>query len=307
MLLAIWARFSVQTLPGTRGSAVVLPVVAFSHGIILAVLLLTRMPYDRVSQTVGFVIHLLWLFGLYVAVHRRIRQRIGVVPSERTERLYALPDIEWVRLDRADLALVRTCDAIVADFRSLSDEWEAVLADAALDGHVVYQVKPLVESLTGRVEVDHLSENSFGYLVPMRAYAYLKDVGDWLVAVLVLPLVLPLMAGIALAIRLDSKGPALFRQQRVGRRGKPIVITKFRTMHAGPIGEDRRAAAMTGADDPRITRVGAWLRRTRLDELPQIFNILKGQMSWIGPRPEAEVQSAWYVGEIPFHRYRHVV
>ncbi len=307
VMIAIWIRFAVQTLPGTRGSAVVLPTVAFSHGIILAILLLTRMPYDRVSQSVGFIVHLLWLFGLYVAVHRRIRQRIGVVPSAGAERLFALPDIAWVRLERADLALVQTCDAIVADFRSLTDEWEAVLADAALDGRVVYQVKPLVESLTGRVEIDHLSENAFGYLVPMRAYAYLKDVGDWLFAVLMLPILVPVMAIIAVAIRLDSRGPAFFRQQRVGRRGKPITIYKFRTMRVGEASGDRRAAAMTGDDDPRITRVGSWLRRTRLDELAQVINILKGQMSWIGPRPEAEVLSAWYVGEIPFYRYRHVV
>jgi lipopolysaccharide/colanic/teichoic acid biosynthesis glycosyltransferase len=71
--------------------------------------------------------------------------------------------------------------------------------------------------------------------------------------------------------------------------------------------EDERRAAMTGDDDDRITRVGAFLRRYRLDELPQIFNILKFEMSWIGPRPEAEVLSVWYTSELPFYRYRHVV
>ena len=95
---------------------------------------------------------------------------------------------------RPELALVRTCDSVAADFSALTDEWEALLADAALDGQVVFQVKPLMESLTGRVEIDHLSENSFGYLVPMRAYAYLKDVADWLFALLVAPIVFPLMA-----------------------------------------------------------------------------------------------------------------
>ena len=307
VLIAVWARFSVHTFPGTRSGATVLPVVVAAHGAVIAGLLLTRLPYDRVSMAVGFAVHLVWLIGLHVAVHSRIRQRIVIVPHGTTDRLFAIPGIDWIPLSAPGQLLTEPHDAIAADFRALTDEWEAALADAALDGRVVFQVKPLAESLTGRVEIAHLSENSFGYLVPMRAYAYLKAVGDWLAAVALAPLLLPLMAAIALAIRLDSKGAAIFTQKRVGQRGRPIVIYKFRTMRVARDAPDPRAAAMTGKSDPRITRVGGWLRRTRLDELPQILNILKGEMSWIGPRPEAEVLSAWYVGEIPFYRYRHVV
>jgi lipopolysaccharide/colanic/teichoic acid biosynthesis glycosyltransferase len=123
---------------------------------------------------------------------------------------------------------------------------------------------------------------------------------------LLLPLALLVMAVVAVAIRLDSNGPALFRQKRVGHAGKPIIIYKFRTMRTVDI-EDERRAAMTDDADDRITRVGRILRTLRLDELPQIFNILKWEMSWIGPRPEAEVLSRWYTSEIPFYRYRHVV
>ena len=114
------------------------------------------------------------------------------------------------------------------------------------------------------------------------------------------------MAAIALAIRIEGPGPVLFRQARIGHAGRRITVYKFRTMHVVSI-EDERRAAMTGADDERITKVGAFLRRTRLDEVPQIFNILQWRMSWIGPRPEAEVLSIWYTSELPFYRYRHVV
>ena len=81
---------------------------------------------------------------------------------------------------------------------------------------------------------------------------------------------------------------------------------KFRTMREIKVDDERRAA-ITSHGDGRVTRVGKFLRKTRLDELPQIFNILKGQMSWIGPRPEAQVLSIWYTSEIPFYHYRHVV
>ena len=98
----------------------------------------------------------------------------------------------------------------------------------------------------------------------------------------------------------------LFRQPRVGQAGKPINMLKFRTMvHREANGERDEAITSDGRrpDDAH----GGFLRRSRLDELPQIFNIMAGQMSWIGPRPEAEVLSSWYTGEIPFYRYRHVV
>jgi lipopolysaccharide/colanic/teichoic acid biosynthesis glycosyltransferase len=108
------------------------------------------------------------------------------------------------------------------------------------------------------------------------------------------------------AIRLDSRGPALFRQKRVGHAGKSITVYKFRTMRDA-LEDGERESAITSDGDERITRVGKVLRTLRLDELPQIFNILKWQMSWIGPRPEAQVLSVWYTSEIPFYRYRHVV
>ena len=98
----------------------------------------------------------------------------------------------------------------------------------------------------------------------------------------------------------------MFRQQRVGFAGRKITVYKFRTMRPVELADERRAA-ITAEDDDRVTKVGRTLRKLRLDELPQIFNILKWQMSWIGPRPEAEVLSVWYTSELPFYRYRHVV
>jgi lipopolysaccharide/colanic/teichoic acid biosynthesis glycosyltransferase len=247
------------------------------------------------------------LYVLYVYAERNLRRRIAIVPFGDRHGLEEIDTVDWLVLKRPRLEDTRACNAIVADFSTdLPDEWEAFLADAALAGRIVYQVKQLSESLTGRVELEHLSENSFGSLLPARGYFHLKGLADFLFALAILPVALPFMLLIGVAIRLDSKGPVFFRQTRVGHAGKNITIYKFRTMRPGLV-EDELQAAITQDDDDRVTKVGRWLRKLRIDELPQIFNILKWQMSWIGPRPEAEVLSVWYTSELPFYRYRHVV
>jgi lipopolysaccharide/colanic/teichoic acid biosynthesis glycosyltransferase len=307
VVIAFWTRLSIETYPGIRRSFVILPSALTGHGMIVAWFLLTRFPYDRVGLAVGFLLHVVWLYLLYIRAERRFRRRIAVVPFGRVDRLTDIPGVDWHVLKRPQLHDARGCHAIVADFRAdLPDEWEAFLADAALAGRIVYQVKQLSESLTGRVELEHLSENSFGSLLPARGYFHLKGLADFTVALALLPLLAPVMLLVALAIRFDSPGPALFRQKRVGHAGKTITIYKFRTMHHVAT-EDERRAAITRQGDVRITRVGRLLRGLRIDELPQILNILKWEMSWIGPRPEAQVLSLWYTSEIPFYRYRHVV
>ena len=110
-----------------------------------------------------------------------------------------------------------------------------------------------------------------------------KRLFDLLVAGLLLMLLLPLMLVLAVWIRLDSPGPVFFRQVRVGRHGVPFRIHKFRTM---AVDAPQRGSALTMARDPRITRAGAWLRPRRLDELPQLIDVLQGTMSLVGPRPE---------------------
>ena len=309
VVIAFWIRLSIDAYPGNRMGKTILPAIGAGYGLAIAVLLMTRLPYDRFALIVGAVVHLLWSFGLYSLVHRGMFRRIAVVPFGEVDELEKIRTVQWFTLASPDIAVARDCDAIVADFAApdLPDEWEAFLADAALAGKVVYQVKQLSESLTGRVEIEHLSENSFGSLVPARGYFYLKSLVDFLVALALLPLALPVMAVAAIAIRLDGPGSILFRQKRVGHAGKPITVLKFRTMLPFDLKDDERSSAVTKEGDERITRVGSFLRRSRLDELPQIINILKGEMSWIGPRPEAAVLSTWYTGEIPFYRYRHVV
>lgn len=119
----------------------------------------------------------------------------------------------------------------------------------------------------------------------MFAYEGMKRIGDCLIAAMGLLMLSPLFLLIALLIRLDSPGGAFFAHERVGRGGRKFKVLKFRTMVKDA---PKRGAAITAGHDPRITRIGRILRKTKLDELPQLWNVLKGEMSLVGPRPEVE-------------------
>ncbi|MGB7630566.1 MAG: sugar transferase [Candidatus Deferrimicrobium sp.] len=123
----------------------------------------------------------------------------------------------------------------------------------------------------------------------------MKRMFDLFFSSLGLLLFFPLFLVISVAIRLDSPGPVFFRQVRVGRYGRPFRIFKFRTMDAGAETGGRK---ITVGDDPRVTRAGRFLRRLKLDELPQLFNVVKGEMSLVGPRPEVPRYVEFYPEEI---------
>ncbi len=122
-------------------------------------------------------------------------------------------------------------------------------------------------------------------LKDMRAglYPLVKRVLDVVIVSVGLTVLFPLMIAIGVLVKLDSRGPVFYRGLRIGRYGRPFEMLKFRTMVEGG---DKLGAASTPEDDPRITRVGEWLRRYKLDELPQLINVLRGEMSLVGPRPQ---------------------
>jgi len=117
----------------------------------------------------------------------------------------------------------------------------------------------------------------------MKKYFYIKCILDFIFALSAILVIWPILLIIAILIKLESKGPVFFLQERLGRNGSVFKIYKFRTMVDGAI--NLGSGLRTDEGDPRITKVGSFLRKTSLDELPQIFNILRGEMSFIGPRP----------------------
>ena len=139
---------------------------------------------------------------------------------------------------------------------------------------------------------------------PNKAYHFIKRIVDLMFAVLLLPVILLLSLFTAILVKLTSKGPAIYKQVRVGRNEREFTIYKFRSM---VVDAERNGAQWAGENDPRITPFGRFMRKTRLDELPQIINVLKGQMSFIGPRPERPEFVQELSRSIPHYHLRHLV
>lgn len=298
---------SIIRYPGVEASAYMLPSFTISYSCLLIFFIVTRLPYSRALLFASFIGTIAWLIMVHALTRRQRKMEIGIVPGGEHDALLTVGEVRWTVLNDAEQDLTGF-HALAADLRvDIPAEWDRALADCALAGIPVYHTKHLAESLTGMVQLEHLSENSFGTLAPVSAFMTFKHVLDWILAATIGLILAPLLVLLAIAIRLDSPGTAIFRQARIGYRGKPFTVYKFRTMVSAKAGMSALDAAKTQTEDKRITRIGAFLRRSRIDELPQIANILKGEMSWIGPRPEAQVLSKWYEGEIPFYRYRHIV
>jgi lipopolysaccharide/colanic/teichoic acid biosynthesis glycosyltransferase len=293
--------------PGARASSHIMPVFTTAYGAILTVFFFFRFDYSTKLFLASFVLCLAWYYAGHILAARKRSRRLAIIPTPVARKLVALPGVEWTIL--YDQPQKLDCDGLVADFRAnLSQGWERFIAEQAIGGVPVYHVKQIEESITGMVDIEHLSENNFGSLIPGRAYIQIKYAIELAVALIAGIALLPALAIVSLAIKLDSGGPILFRQARIGYGGKVFTVFKFRSMVVHSAADaDARERAMTRDEDERVTRVGRILRRSRIDELPQLLNILLGDMSLIGPRPEALVLSSWYEREIPFYRYRHIV
>ena len=295
----------VTAYPGARGFAYILPVFLGMFGIAATVLLVGRVPYSGSMLFTALALATAAMFILRGLSQHGAPLRFYIVPGSEAAIVADTPRVEWVKLREPGLP-PDAAAPIVADLTAdHADDWERLLATAAINGRTVYHTKQLRESLTGRVQIDHLSENNFGSLLPNLAYFEVKRLTDILVALIALPLLAIPLIVVAALIRWDSPGPAFFRQERMGYRGRPFDVIKFRTMRRRAA--DERADLVTRDRDDRVTRIGRFLRRSRIDELPQLWNILRGEMSLIGPRPEAIELSRWYERELPFYAYRHIV
>jgi lipopolysaccharide/colanic/teichoic acid biosynthesis glycosyltransferase len=292
--------FPQVTLQGNIGY--VAPVAAIAYATIAVALLLMRSDYSRVQLFGSGTLAVLWMAFVAQLRARYLVRNYAVIPAASIGSMPDVPTSRWLRFEDVEKEGLRV-DAIIADLGAdLTEPQVSALANAAIGGVPVLDRRYILERLTGRTPLGGLAPNEFGALLPSRQYLVIRRLLELGLTVLALPILLPALLLIAIVVRLDSPGPIFFLQPRVGRRGRVFRMIKFRTMFHGAGGPSYTTEA-----DPRVTRVGHFLRRFRLDELPQVFNILRGEMSWVGPRPEALSLDQQYVRDIPHFALRGIV
>jgi sugar transferase (PEP-CTERM system associated) len=238
-----------------------------------------------------------------------IRLLIGQENGDYSRReLQGIP-IRYGFEDLFDLAEIEQASSIIVAL----DQKRGVmpykeLLNCKVKGIAIIDGESFYERITGKVLVEKINPSwlifSDGF-VKSPAAKFIKRLVGFVLSLVMLVLLSPLLAIVAIAIKLDSKGPMLFSQERVGEDGKTFKVYKFRSMR-----EDAEAVSgpvWAEEDDPRITRVGRIIRKLRIDELPQLWNVLKGDMSIVGPRPERPFFVEKLKTKIPYYKERFAV
>lgn len=312
IVLSLIGLERLTQFPGQKSMVTVLPTLLGVGLIVGLILLIFRLPYSVYYLIASAVLGMLFCFTSQVYLRAVTQVTIAYVPIGRCQSLLDITDVNWVELTPCFKPAIHDripFHAVVADLadKGLTADWEQLLAETALQGTPVYNVLQVRESLTGRLPIKHLYENNLGSLLPSQTYLLFKRLMDTAVVIFTAPLSLPLVFIIAIVLKWQSHHDAstvFFTQRRIGQGGKRFTMYKFRSMR--PCAE-QYGAQMATTDDMRVTKFGSFIRQTRLDELPQFINVLKGEMSLIGPRPEQLDFVKRFNDTIPFYRYRHIV
>lgn len=306
-LCIFFVLWQFKHFAGINVFSFIIPTVTLIYLLIFSYFIFTRLGYSRHVLLTGYSLNLIYYF-LWESFLQKYQIPIyALLPFGRAKTLItaSVPHIKIHVLNSCNLNRIAV-RGVIADLHSpeLDKAWEKFLAQCTLHHIPVFHIKQFTETVTGRIQIDHLSENQFGSLLPSPFYMISKRLIDIIIVLFTLPLTLNIMLLTAIAIKLESKGLVFFTQNRVGQGNKDFKIYKFRSM---TIDAENDGAMLAQSNDMRITKVGIWIRKTRIDELPQIWNVLKGDMSLIGPRPEQRTFVNQFEESIPFYIYRHAV
>lgn len=281
-----------------------LAILLGSYCIHIVLIAFLRIDYSRPVLLMGFSFTFIWFLVFRYFQTKNMRLVLHRFSTASPERFAAFPSIELLETNEKT-EVTEISLGVVSDFhKPLSDSDTRLLAECSLHGIPIYHADLLIERLSKQISTDKLNPVSIALFNPNPTYLIVKQALESLLILLTLPLSCPLAIVTAIAIKLNSlEEPVLYKQQRAGFKGRTFTMYKFRSMSST---EDSDEAFAT-SEQHRVDKLGAWLRKTRLDELPQFLNVLKGEMALIGPRPEQPGLAAQFQARIPFYSYRHTV
>ncbi len=290
--------------PGQRSLLAGIPLLGGWFAFFVGLLLSLRLPYSVAYLVFGFIVAGIWLVVQAYYLRGTHQLVLAYIPVGRMGNVEDLKGAKWVRLEEP--VLPEGIAAIVADLHApdLGKEWQKFLAQCTLQRRLVYNIRQVEEALSGRVKIHHMYENNLGSLLPSPMYMTIKHILECVLIIASLPLTLPIMLVTALLIKLEDGGSVFYNQERVGQGGEPFKMYKFRSMTQNKAVNQETT---TSAGDARITKIGRFIRKVRIDELPQFFNVLKGEMALIGPRAEFKKFADELEQQVPFYQYRHIV
>lgn len=286
-----------------RKLAAVLTRALVVHGVIAFWILVARQDYS--NQVMLMAAGASFVLGPAVVLirHRALEPRAALLgPWHKLAQQVQIP-CDLIDDPGANLAAYDVL--LTASVTDLSPEWSTALSRAMLMGKTVRLLAEYLEEENGIVSLEHFDLEHLPE-AGLTSYRTRKRLMDICLVLLALPVALPLLLIGALVVLATMGRPILFVQSRVGLGGEVFQMFKLRTMQAAPP-VNGKATATVSRTDARITPVGRWLRRFRVDELPQLWNVLIGDMSVIGPRPEWTLLSEQYVEHLPVYAYRHLV
>lgn len=273
---------------------------------IFSALAIIRTYYSRSFLLTSYLLTLLWLACGMLFFRNSHQRQFLIVEGGLAEKLKNLTRFDWQFIkDFKEGIDLKKYDGIVVDLHAHNNpQLLKTLANSSLQGVPVMHAAAVLEQHSGRTNLDYLAHEGLYKLAETKTYSYLKRLWEVFLILFLSPLLIPVILLTVTAIKLESGGSVLFKQQRVGRDGELFTLYKFRSMRENTDAEDAQFAQ---EDDERITKTGKVIRRFRIDELPQFWNVLKGDMSLIGPRPEQQEFVESFQEDIPFYSYRNKV
>lgn len=275
---------------------------------IIVMITFIRRYYSRVFLLSSYILSLFCFLIEYLLIKKRNKLTFVILPSSKTDNIDDLKKfnniINFIKIYNPSQNINNVDGVVITSIENLDSEWYKFLVKQTLKGIPIYHISEIYEQMLGKIPLEYFYEEFLLDFKQTKISRIFKRIFDIVLVLLLSPFAIILGVVIAIMIKLDSEGPIFFVQKRVGEGGKVYDMIKFRTMYKD---SEKNGPQFASENDPRITRVGRLLRKFRLDEIPQFINVLKGEMSLIGPRPEQVKFVEEYEKKIPFYNYRHLI